>query len=155
MAASLRSWRGKSSTSFFLEYWKESIVCIDWYTLRCTAGHFYHVPKHGSFISHEAYIRRDIPWQAHPADVSTDKGTITFSSLELGPFREAASLAYGQVVLHLLWNPNIYLHPLESILSHFNQVDTFTLFFLKSWGWTSGFRFLTESGSLFLPHHLL
>lgn len=70
-------------------------------------------------------------------------------------FEKLASLAYGREVLHLLWNPNIYLHPLESVLSHFNQVDTFTLFFLKSWAWTSGFRFLTESGSLFLPYRLL
>jgi hypothetical protein len=48
--------------------------------------------------------------QGHPADVSRDKGNMTFSSMELGPLREAACLADGQEILNLLWNPKISIH---------------------------------------------
>jgi hypothetical protein len=45
--------------------------------------------------------------QGHTAHVSRDKGNMTFSSMELGPLREAASLADGQEILNLFWNPKI------------------------------------------------
>jgi len=46
--------------------------------------------------------------QGHTADISRDKGNMTFGSMGLGPLREVASLADGQEFLHLLWNPKIY-----------------------------------------------
>jgi len=46
--------------------------------------------------------------QGHIAHVFRDKDNMTFSFMELGSLREVASLACGQEILNLLWNPKIY-----------------------------------------------
>ena len=71
------------------------------------------MPPSTATLSHtnptSAEIYRDShPAQGQTAHVSRHKGNMTFSSMELGPLQEAASLAYGQEILDILWNPKIY-----------------------------------------------